>query len=282
MKKKAYLCRIFNVIKKYNLVKTGDKIFIALSGGKDSAASLFGLKKFIEQTEIKAELVGFHINFCLQISEKVEKIVKEQTKIANIPLLVIKTKDLGIDLNKARKSSWRPICSICGILKRYLMNKIPREKGAQKVATGHHLDDFLVFFFKNLLGQNFAWISKFKPYLESNHPKQLPKIRPLFKVGSKENKEFCKENKIPFIEKDPCPHTFFGCKIDKDRKRWYRTIYEIEKNHKNFRHQMINSIEKMSKFFKTAYKGEIKECKICGEPTNLEICAFCKVFKKYV
>jgi len=277
MKVDLYLSRVFRTIKKFKLVKKGDVIFAALSGGKDSASSLFTLKKYITENKIEATLKGFHINFCLPISEKVQKVIEKQTKIAEVPLEVLYIKDLGISLDEVRKKTRRPICSICGTLKRYLMNKIPREKGATKLATGHHMDDFLVFFFKNILGKNYFWISKFKPKIESTHPKMLCKIRPLFMVGDKENKAFCKALGIPFIEEDICPYTFFGCKIDVNREKWYQTIYDIERRHKNFRAQLISSIKDMSKFFEEKNR-EIKECSICREPTDQEICSFCKLF----
>jgi tRNA(Ile)-lysidine synthase TilS/MesJ len=277
MRVNLYLPRVFRTIKKFKLIKNGDVVFVALSGGKDSASCLFALKKYITENKIEATLKGFHINFCLPISEKVQKVIEKQAKMAEVPLETLYIKDLGISLDEVRKKTNRPICSICGTLKRYLMNKIPREKGATKLATGHHMDDFLVFFFKNILGKNYFWISKFKPKADSFYTKILCKIRPLFMVGGKENKEFCKALGIPFIEEDVCPHTFFGCKIDINREKWYQTIYEIEKRHKDFRTQLISSIKDMSKFFEEK-KSKIKECSICGEPTDQEICSYCKLF----
>jgi tRNA(Ile)-lysidine synthase TilS/MesJ len=49
MNQSEYLNKIFRTIEKYRLVERGDKIFVALSGWKDSAAVLFALKKFREE-----------------------------------------------------------------------------------------------------------------------------------------------------------------------------------------------------------------------------------------
>ncbi len=270
---------IFKTIEKHKLLEEGDRIFIALSGGKDSATALFALKEFVEKKNIACELVAFHINFCLPISEKVQKVVEEQARLAGIELETVYVRDLGIDLEKITKTSARPICSVCGIIKRYLMNKIPREKGANKIATGHNMDDFLVFFFKNFLNKNFEWISKFRPKLRSEHPKLLTKIRPLFYVGNKECEMFCRENGIEYIEEDVCPHTYFACSVDPKRKKWYETLYNIERFQKDFRYQMAKAVASASRFFK--YENiKFKECKLCGEPTSQEICGFCKLVKK--
>jgi len=271
--------RIFKTIGKHKLVEDGDKIFVALSGGKDSATALFAVKEYIEKNNVSCELKAFHINFCLPISERVQKAVEKQAKLAGIELETVYIKDLGVSLEEITKKSSRPICSICGVIKRYLMNKIPREKGANKIATGHNMDDFLVFFFKNFLNKNFEWISKFKPKLRSEHPKLLTKIRPLFYVGNKECELFCKELGIEYIEEDVCPYTYYAWSIDPKRKKWYETLYYIESFHKDFRYQMAKSIASSARFFKSK-KGKILDCKLCGEPTNQEICGFCKLVRK--
>ncbi len=271
--------RIFKTIEKHKLVEEGDKIFIALSGGKDSATALFAMKEYMEKNSVNCELKAFHINFCLPISEKVQKVVEEQAKLAEVKMETVYVKDLGIDLEEIRKKSSRPICSICGVIKRYLMNKIPREKGASKLATGHNMDDFLVFFFKNFLNKNFEWISKFRPLLKGTHPKLLTKIRPLFYVGNKECELFCREKGIGYIEEDVCPHTYFNCVIDPKRKKWYEILYKIESFHKDFRYQMVKSIASYARFLKYE-ESKLLECKICSELTSQEICGFCKLVRK--
>ncbi len=273
-----YLELAFKTIDKFDLVETGDRIFVALSGGKDSAAALFVLKEYIERRGVECELKGFHLSFDSPISAKVESVVKSQTKLAGVDLVVVSMKELGLPpLSEVLKRTSRPLCSVCGVLKRYLLNKLPREMGATKVATGHNLDDFLVFYFKNVLGENFSWIAKFKPKLEATHPKLLCKIRPLFYLGNKENLEFCKSRGIPFLEEDMCPYTLMGCKLDASRKKWYETLDEIEKRHKGFKRRFARSIVKMADFFPT--EGELRECERCGEPTSQSVCAFCKLFR---
>ena len=145
-----YLSRVFTTIKKFKLVRNGDVVFIGLSGGKDSASSLISLKRYVDEKSIDCEIKGFHINFGLPMSHKVEDIVRKQANMAGVELLVFKAGDNGISLTDALRNTIRPICSVCGVVKRYLMNKVPRENGASKVVTGHHMDDFLVFFFKNV------------------------------------------------------------------------------------------------------------------------------------
>jgi len=272
----SYLKKVFRVIKNYGLVEKKDKIFVAVSGGKDSTAALFSLKKFIEETSIDCELKVFHINFDLPVWKDVEKVIKKQAELAKVETVVIHLKDFGISLEEIAKKVRRSICSCCGVIKRYLMNKIPREMGATKIATGHNMDDFIVFFFKNLLSQKFEWIAKFKPLLPSTHPKMLCKIRPLFEVSRDENEKFCKILKIPFVREDVCPYSYIKYGLDKNREKWYQTIDGIEKWNRNFKISMIRAIEKMSNYFRQPPE-EIKTCLKCGEPSSQEVCGFCKI-----
>lgn len=271
----SYLKKVWGTIKKFRLVERGDRIFIALSGGKDSASAAYTLKKFVEKKSFNAELIGFHINFSFPVSERVEKVVRKQADFLGIEILVVKLKKLGISMEELAKKSRRPICSVCGLIKRYLMNKIPREGGATKLATGHNLDDFLVLFFKNVVGGNLGWISKFKPLLPSPHPKLLSKIRPLFEVTDEEDRKLCESLSLPYLEEDVCPHVVLKCKIDKKREKWYQTINEIERWQRGFKSSMIKAIVRMSDFF--VIEENLRECSRCGEPTNKNICAFCRL-----
>jgi tRNA(Ile)-lysidine synthase TilS/MesJ len=273
-----YLEKIFKTVEKFRLLEKGDKVLVALSGGKDSAATLFCLVEYAKRKKIECEIKGFHLDFGLPISKQVEEVVKKQASMLGVELISINLKEKGISLEEAVKRTNRPICSVCGIVKRYLMNKIARKLKANKLATGHNMDDFLVFFFKNLLGKNFAWISKFRPRVDSEHPKFVCKIRPLFFVSQAENEKFCKQRGIPFLEEDVCPHSYIKCKIDLNREKWFTLIENLEKVHKNFKIQLMGSVVELSRLIK--FPQEIKECKVCGEPSSEEICSFCKIFGK--
>jgi tRNA(Ile)-lysidine synthase TilS/MesJ len=228
MKQGEYLNKIFRTIEKYRLVEKGDKIFVALSGGKDSTTVLFALKKFKEERNPDFEIRGFHINLGTIGSEKIQEVVEKQCELAGVKLIVFDLKKEGIDLGEIAKKNRRPVCSVCGVIKRYLMNKIPRELEATKIATGHHGDDILVFFIKNILGMNYSWIGKFRPKVESNNPKLLTKIRPLFFVGRKENEEFVKNLGVPYVQESLCIYFKEKLKLYEKTNKWYDILDKLE------------------------------------------------------
>jgi len=263
-----YLRRVFRTIEKNKLVENGDRIFVGLSGGKDSASCLYVLKRFVEERGVDCEIKGFYIN--LDDSPEIMESIKGQAEMSDVELVTIEPPDIS------RYRGPRPICSVCGIAKRYLMNRVPREKGANKVATGHNMDDFIVFFLKNLVGKNYSWISNFRARVDSTHPRLLTRIRPLFNVGNKENSRFCKEMNIPFTERHICRFKAKECDYNRRRANWYKILYDIEKWNRNFRQQMISAINDISPLFMKDEK--LRTCSVCGEPTSGDVCAYCRIF----
>ncbi len=252
--------RIEKVMKKY---RPEGKMALALSGGKDSMVLLHYFAKE------NYDFFGYFINLGIgEHSDKMEKLVREAAKKYGVELVVTNLREeygFGIGDIKGKH------CSACGTVKRYLMNKIPRENGASIVATGHNMDDFLDFFFKNTLAKNYQWNRNMVPYLPSEHPKLLPKIRPLYLLGDREIEMYAKINDVPYSP-EKCPLAKFS--------GWKEIFYDIEEKKKNFRYQMILSIWEMADFFPEE-KREIGECKRCGEPTSGEVCAFCKLRERY-
>lgn len=272
----SYRKKVFKTIKKYKLIEGKDKIFIGLSGGKDSGSACFLLSEYIKENKINCQLIAFYIKLGDFIPDKVIDIIRKQTEMCNIDLKIYDIKDFGISYEKIAKLN-RPICSSCGTIKRYLMNKIPRDEGANKLCTGHHGDDFIVFFMKNILGENIEWISKFTPLLKGEK-KQISRIRPLFFVGGDDNKNFCEAIGFPYINEDICPHKFLKQKTDKRRERWYQTINEISEWQPNFREYFLKGVIEIARKLYKNMPSPL-ECEICGEPTNQKICSYCRLFK---
>ena len=264
---------ISRTIKKYKLAKENDKIYVGLSGGKDSAVAAYSLSRYVKN--INAEVKGFFIKFA-DFQKNIERVIKKQAEMFDIDLKIYDLRK-EIDLFEIDKRSGRPVCSACGTIRRQLMNKLPREEGATKVATGHHGDDFIVFFLKNISGGNFFYSSKFTPLLKSNHKKVLTKIRPLFFSSEEETEKICKNLAIPLHQEDICPFISVKKKLDKNREKLYKIPKQMEKM-KGFKKQFLNGIIRLSK--KLDEEKELKICRICGEPTNQEICGVCNLKRK--
>lgn len=264
--------KIKQTLKKIKLNKK-EKILVALSGGKDSAVTAYFLKKLGYNIE------GFHINLKMgNYSEKCLSAVRELCKQLGIKLHLYDIKEeMGSSMCYIRagiqhEKKGLKNCAICGVIKKWIMNKEARKLKVNKIATGHNLDDEAQTFFMNIL--------KGSPQLSVNSgaitknikdKKLITRIKPLFYTAEKEIKGFSKSIKLPVVyEKCPCALDSYRIQIRKFMDTL--TTKEKEKIIKNFE-KLSSRIQKL----KTAEK--LKYCEICGEPSRNNICRMCQLMK---
>ncbi len=261
--------KVWKFVKKKKLIKDGDKVCIALSGGKDSSALLFILAKM--RNLINFELKGIHLNLGIEnYSNKVENAVKKLCEKAKIPLFVYNLKEeKGYTLEEVAKKKRRSPCSVCGVVKRYLFNKMSKELGCNILVTGHNLDDFLNYFFKNLENQQFEWLTKIKPSL-TQYEGFVKKVRPLFEIPEYLLKIYCEFSNIKYV-KEKCPYT--------QEEFWKKVLDYASTIKANVKLNLIKAIEKLNlSNYEIERRERLKKCKICNEPSSKEICSFCSLF----
>ena len=114
----------------------GEKVLVALSGGKDSLALALVLSR------LGYDVTGLHIDLSIGISsEKARAVVERFCEKHAIPLIIKEMEKEGLAIPKVKARLNRPICSTCGKIKRYYFNQTARELGFDALATGHNLDD---------------------------------------------------------------------------------------------------------------------------------------------
>jgi len=247
-----------------------ERILVALSGGKDSTVTAYLLKKFGYNIE------GFHIDLGMgEYSEKCLKAIKELCDDLKIKLYIYDIKkEMGSSMCylrsaiQSRKSLKN--CAICGVIKKWIMNKEARRLKVSKIATGHNLDDeaqtFLINIFKGSpeLSANSGAISK-----NMQDKKFVPRIKPLFYVLENDIRKFSKKEKLPVVY-ESCP-----CALDSYRIQVREFLNTLsEKNKENI---IKNSQKILSKIKKKDTK--ISYCKICGEPARKNICKKCELME---
>ena len=266
---KHYQNRVERLIKKFKLIEEKDKILVAVSGGKDSMSCAHVLSK-LRQT-FKFEMGVLHIDVGVSdcTNKDTENIIRDFCNEYKVPFYLLKIKEyLGLDIKEVSKKIRRPICSICGMVKRYALNKFARENGFNKIATGHCADDITLLFFKNWFSYYFDWIAKFKPIMPSNHPKIVTRIRPLFECLEEENLTYVKLNKIKIAG---CSKYSYSVRKDKLKE----ILKLIDSKKPDFKINFVRALERVE--IKVKEPDSIKECIKCGEPTDKEICGVCRL-----
>jgi uncharacterized protein (TIGR00269 family) len=163
------------------------------------------------------------------------------------------------------------VCSACGTIKRYLMNRFARNNGFDVVATGHTSDDLLVFFFKNILSGNIEYIPKLAPRLEA-HETLVTKVKPIFERTEGENRALVEILNVPYL-KDPCPH--------KPKDRWRGLILNMEREKPGFEQTFVRGIVRLADSLSSKVNGEYRRCSVCGEITSRDVCLFCRLVERY-
>ncbi len=123
----------------FELIKEGDRIAVAVSGGKDSYTMLLVLDDLRRRAPVKFELLAVTIDSGYPgfRSDVIEDFVKAQ----GISCHIEKTTHYDIIAEKRRPGS--SYCSICARLKRGVLYGLSASLGCNKLALGHHSDDFI-------------------------------------------------------------------------------------------------------------------------------------------
>jgi len=262
--------RVRKNLKENKILDKKEKIIVTLSGGKDSSLTAYLLKKLGYNIE------GFHINLGLgNYSDRCVNSIKELCKILEIKLHIYEVqKEMGARMCYIRSAvqSKQKLknCAVCGVIKKSIMNAEARKLNADKIATGHNLDDEVQTFLMNIFKGNPDLSSNLGPITKNISDKKfIPRIKPLFYCLEEEIREYVKLKKLP-ITPESCP-----CGIDSYRIQIRNFLKDVSEKEKI---NLINNFEKIQKNIKKKESKQINYCKNCGEPSRNEICKKCQMF----
>ncbi len=218
--------RLFRKIKRevgraiadFSLIEDGDRIAVAVSGGKDSYTLLHMLEALRRRAPVKYELLAINIDsgYPGYRSDVIQAHLAEERFAHHME----KTTHYEVIKEKRRPDS--SFCSICARLKRGVLYTLARRHGCNKLALGHHLDDFIETL---LLNQFFVGSLKaMAPAMLADNG-ETTVIRPLVYVEEREIIQFARANRFPVV---CCCCPVCG-RADQQRKRMKRLLLELER-----------------------------------------------------
>ena len=195
-------------ISRYNMIRHGQLVAVAVSGGKDSLVLLKIINEMarmhhfnIIAITIDEGIPGYR-NEALEIVEKFCSELDVRHKVYSYKDLFEMTLDEALDLREDQKIT-SSSCSICGTLRRRAMDYAAKDNGADIIATGHNLDDTLQTFLINMLSGDTTKIGWMDP--DTSAKNSIKKIKPLCEIYESEIVFYAFTNDIPF-QSEPCPH----------------------------------------------------------------------------
>ena len=265
--------KVTKTIGKYKLIEKGDYVGVAVSGGKDSTALLHILNKLAKKNNFK--IVGIAIDEGIKgYRVQTLKDLKDFCRKEKINLKIYSFKDeFKTTLDKLVKKE-RP-CTICGVLRRTILNKKAKELKVNKLATGHNLDDEAQSVLMNQFRSNVKLSARLGPITGVVDDKRfIRRIKPLYFLTEKETTTYAylKEFLGKYME---CPY-----ETDSYRASVRDILNEFDGKYPGTKHNIISSFLEVLPLLKKEVQGKIKSCSNCGEPSSQDICQACKLIKK--
>ena len=271
--------QVEKAIKKFNMLKPGQRVVMAISGGKDSLALwqiLIDLGYEVVPLHMTLDLGEFSQR-SLEASQAMAARLGQELMVRSMPQLT------GHALLDIVRASRREFCSVCGALKRYFLNQLCQELGADTLATGHHLDDEAGRLLGNMIRGHQGHLDRQWPVLEGmegegggedvSRGALVRKIKPLCRLSGSEIKSFAKSKNLPAAY-GKCPRSK-GATLP-------------------FYQEAVNLLEeRMPGTKRDLYFGFLRRkggppplpkpggtCSRCGAPTHVETCAACRLLAR--
>ncbi len=196
MKLRQVLSYVRRAVDDYDMIESGDKIAVGISGGKDSLTllhALHGLKRFYPK---KFELHAVTVDLGFQ-NLQLDKI-RELCRTLEVEYTVVETDIAHIIFEERREEN---PCSLCAKMRKGALNQSIKENGCNKVAYAHHQDDVVETMLMSLIYE--GRFHTFAPvtYLDRM---DLTVIRPLMYMKEADVIGFVNKYQVPVV-KSPCP-----------------------------------------------------------------------------
>lgn len=180
----------------YHMIKSGDRIAVGISGGKDSLTLLYALQGLKSFYPLPFELCAVTVDLGFD-NLNLDKI-KELCTSLDVEYRIVKT-DIAKIVFEERKES-NP-CSLCAKMRKGALNDAMKAAGCNKVAYAHHKDDVVETMMMSLIYE--GRFHTFNPvtYLDRTG---MTVIRPLIYMNEADVIGFVHKYDVPVV-KSPCP-----------------------------------------------------------------------------
>jgi uncharacterized protein (TIGR00269 family) len=194
-------CReqVRRAIDEHEMIRPGERVLVAVSGGKDSLA-LWDLLRALGY-DADGVYIGLGIGDYSDESGRYTRAFAGERglKLYEVDLL----EEHGYDVPTAARVTRRAPCGACGLSKRHLFNATAIDHGYDVVATGHNLDDEAAVLLGNVLRWETGYLGRQYPVLPASEG-FVKKVKPLVRLGEREMAAYCVLQGIDY-QVEECP-----------------------------------------------------------------------------
>ncbi|MEM8608135.1 MAG: tRNA 2-thiocytidine(32) synthetase TtcA [Myxococcota bacterium] len=215
----------------FDLVEDGDRVMVAVSGGKDSYALLHLLERARHRAPVRFDVVAVHLD-------------QGHPGYDGTPLESWLT-ERGFDYKILHKDTYtlvtekipegKTYCSMCSRLRRGILYNAAEELGCTKIALGHHRDDAIETLMLNLMFN--GSLSAMPAKLESDNGRSTV-IRPLLYVAERDLQEYAEALAFPIL---PC--NLCGSQENLWRQQVKRMLDDLEQRAPQVRQSMLAALK---------------------------------------
>ncbi len=215
---------------RYQLLAPGDRIMIAMSGGKDSYTLFHLLTRLVPRLPFAVELVAVHLDQVqpgydgaglrafLEASGQRFEILREDT----------------YSVVTSHLPETATYCSLCSRLRRGILYTAAERLGCNKIALGHHRDDSLETFLLNLF---YSGKLQAMPASYRTDDGRFEVIRPLIECAESAIAELAQHLAFPII---PC--NLCGSQDGLKRDAMTELLAQLERDNPHVRSIMLNAL----------------------------------------
>lgn len=248
------LAKFLKAIDEYKLIDNGDKVCVALSGGKDSLllAALFEEYKAHYNNSIEVVYVTMNSGFTKEFLDN---------HLDNCRILGIETKVFDSNIYEiANHLNAKAPCFLCARMRRGFLYQKAKDLGCNKLALGHHFDDVIETTLINML-----YSGTFKTMLPKARAKNfegIELIRPMYLTKEKDVQRFIDYHGFVFKSK--------GCSFqdrneDSKRKEMKVLIEQFRNTYENIDINIFRSAENINLDAVLGYFDETKRTSFLDE-----------------
>jgi tRNA 2-thiocytidine biosynthesis protein TtcA len=215
---------------RYELLRPGDRIMVAMSGGKDSYTLFHLLTRLVPRLPFSVELVAVHLDQ-VQPGYDGSGLVR-YLEGTGWPFEILREDTYAVVTSHLDDKS--TYCSMCSRLRRGILYTAAERLGCNKLALGHHRDDSLETFLLNLF---YSGKLQAMPASYRTDDGRFEVIRPLVECAERDIAALAGELAFPII---PC--NLCGSQDGLKRDAMTALLAQLERDHPHVRAIMANAL----------------------------------------